>query len=171
MRRSRKPAVRHAAQIVLLCLAIFALLGAGDENTRFNDLGHRLMCVCGCNQILLDCNHVGCNYSEHMRGELIAALNHGDNDDLVLQAFIQKYGTTVLSAPTHQGFNRVAWIVPYLALALGAGLVVMVVNAWGRKPPGGGSGLGSGPSSHGGPGGSDPSLERFRSQAQRETEI
>lgn len=157
---SRKLALRHAAQIALLSLAVFAFLGAGDENARFNDLGHRLMCVCGCNQILLECNHVGCNYSEHMRDELIAAINHGDNDDLVLQAFIQKYGTTVLSAPTHQGFNRVAWIVPYLALALGLGVVVVVVNAWGRKPP---------PSA--GPGSGDPDLEPFRSQAQRETEI
>jgi cytochrome c-type biogenesis protein CcmH/NrfF len=169
MRRSRKLALRHAAQIVLPCLAIFAFLGAGDENTRFNDLGHRLMCVCGCNQILLECNHVGCNYSEHMRGELIAAINHGDNDDLVLQAFIQKYGTTVLSAPTHQGFNRVAWIVPYLALVLGLGVVVMVVGAWRRNspPPTGGAG-GSSPS---GPAGGNPELERFRDQAQRETEI
>ena len=158
---SRKLAFRHAAQIVLLCLAIFAFLGAGDENTRFNDLGHRLMCVCGCNQILLECNHVGCNYSEHMRQELIAAIEHGDNDDLVLQAFIQKYGTTVLSAPTNKGFNRVAWIVPYLALVLGLGLVVMVVNAWGRKPPLPGAGPGSG----------NPDLEPFRNQAQRETEI
>ena len=161
MPASRKLALRHAAQIVLLCLAIFAFLGAGDENTRFNDLGHRLMCVCGCNQILLECNHVGCNYSDHMRQELMAAIEHGDNDDLVLQAFIQKYGTTVLSAPTHQGFNRVAWIVPYLALVLGVGVVVMVVNAWGRKPPSPGAG----------PGSEDPALEPFRSQAQRETEI
>src|SRR5579864_8242880 len=144
MPASRKLVLRRAAHLALLCLAIFAFLGAGDENARFNDLGHRLMCVCGCNQILLECNHVGCNYSEHMRDELIAAINHGDNDDLVLQAFIQKYGTTVLSAPTHQGFNRVAWIVPYLALVLGLGVVVMVVNAWGRKPPPPRAGRGSG---------------------------
>ncbi|HLX73673.1 MAG TPA: cytochrome c-type biogenesis protein CcmH [Terriglobales bacterium] len=161
MPASRKLVLRRAAHLALLCLAIFAFLGAGDENARFNDLGHRLMCVCGCNQILLECNHVGCNYSEHMRDELIAAINHGDNDDLVLQAFIQKYGTTVLSAPTHQGFNRVAWLVPYLALVLGLGVVVMVVNAWGRKPPPPPAGRGSG----------DPDLEPFRSQAQRETEI
>ena len=161
MPASRQLVLRRAAHIALLCLAIFAFLGAGDENARFNDLGHRLMCVCGCNQILLECHHVGCNSSEHMRDELIAAINHGDNDDLVLQAFIQKYGTTVLSAPTHQGFNRVAWIVPYLALVLGLGVVVMVVNAWGRKPPPPRAGRGSG----------DPDLEPFRSQAQRETEI
>ncbi|HET7750637.1 MAG TPA: C cytochromes biosynthesis protein, partial [Terriglobales bacterium] len=86
MLESRKLALSRAIQVGLLCLAIFAFLGAGDENARFNDLGHRLMCVCGCNQILLECNHVGCNYSDHMRDELIGAINHGDNDDLVLQA-------------------------------------------------------------------------------------
>ncbi len=57
-------------QVALLCLAVFAFLGAGDESARFNSLGHRLMCVCGCNQILLECNHVGCTYSDRMRGEL-----------------------------------------------------------------------------------------------------
>jgi cytochrome c-type biogenesis protein CcmH/NrfF len=169
MAKSRKLALRRAAQVGFLCLAIFAFLGAGDENARFNDLGHRLMCVCGCNQILLECNHVGCNYSDHMRDELIAAINHGDNDDLVLQAFIQKYGTTVLAAPTEKGFNRVAWIMPYLALVLGLGVVVMVVGAWRRNPPHPPTaGGGFGPS---GPSGGNSGLERFRDQAQRETEI
>ncbi|HKC70519.1 MAG TPA: cytochrome c-type biogenesis protein CcmH [Terriglobales bacterium] len=158
---SSKRALRRAAQVGLLCLAIFAFLGAGDENARFNDLGHRLMCVCGCNQILLECNHVGCNYSDHMRDELIAAINHGDNDDLVLQAFIQKYGTTVLAAPTQTGFNRVAWIMPYLALVLGLGAVTMIVRAWGRKAVA--LRETSGPA--------DSALEPFRDQAQRETEI
>ncbi len=161
MNHSHKLALRRAAQVALLCLAIFAFLGAGDENARFNDLGHRLMCVCGCNQILLECNHVGCNYSDHMREELIAAIEHGDNDDLVLQAFIQKYGTTVLAAPTQRGFNRVAWIMPYLALVVGLGVVAMVVKAWGRKPPPPSAGSGTG----------DPALQRFRDQAQRETEL
>ena len=158
---SPKRALRRTAQVGLLCLAVFAFLGAGDENARFGDLGHRLMCVCGCNQILLECNHVGCNYSDHMRDELIAAINHGDNDDLVLQAFIQKYGTTVLAAPTQTGFNRVAWIMPYLALVLGLGVVTMIVRAWGRKAVA--LREASGPT--------DPALDPFRDQAQRETEL
>ena len=161
MPKSRKLALRRTAQVSFLCLAIFAFLGAGDENVRFNDLGHRLMCVCGCNQILLECNHVGCNYSDHMRDELIAAINHGDNDDLVLQAFIQKYGTTVLAAPTQTGFNRVAWIMPYLALVLGLAVVTMVVRSWGHKAVALREASGS----------ADPNLEPFRDQAQRETEI
>jgi hypothetical protein len=77
------------------------------------------MCVCGCSQILLECNHVGCTYSDRMRGELIAGLDRGENDDLTLQDFVQKYGPTVLAAPTGTGFNRIAWIMPFLALVLG----------------------------------------------------
>jgi cytochrome c-type biogenesis protein CcmH len=69
-----------------------------------------------------------------MRGELIAAVERGDSDDLTLQAFVQKYGTTVMAAPTTTGFNRVAWVMPYLALALGLTTVVLIVRAWRNRP-------------------------------------
>jgi cytochrome c-type biogenesis protein CcmH len=107
------------------------LLGAGDDSrARFDKLGHKMMCRCGCNQILLECNHVGCSYSDSMREELIAGLNRGDSDDLILQAFVQKYGTTVLAAPTTSGFNVVAWIMPFVALTVGLMLVAVVVRVW-----------------------------------------
>ncbi|MGH9512333.1 MAG: cytochrome c-type biogenesis protein [Terriglobales bacterium] len=148
-------------QLASLCLVLLVFMGAGDEASRFNDLGHRMMCVCGCNQILLECNHVGCPYSERMRGELMAALDRGDNDDLVLQAFVQKYGTTVIAAPTNKGFNRVAWIMPYLALVGGICIVILIVRAWRKRPlllPVGAPRPISG-----------AELDRFRDQARRDT--
>ncbi len=111
--------LRRLLQCGLLCLAVFALAGAGDPATRFNELGHQMMCICGCNQILLECNHVGCPDSDGMRNELMAAVSRGDSDSLVEQAFVQKYGPTVLAAPTTSGFDRTAWIVPFVALLLG----------------------------------------------------
>jgi len=161
---------KRGTQLIVLVLAVFALLGADDQSARVNDLGHRMMCVCGCNQILLECNHVGCAYSERMRGELIAAVDRGDNDNLTLQGFVQKYGTTVMAAPTKTGFNRVAWIMPYLTLVLGLGTVVVIIGVWkGRGENGEGSG-GVGGGSSGGPG-SGPEFERFRDQARKDTEI
>ena len=65
-----------------------------------------MMCICSCNQILLECNHVGCPDSDDMRNELMAAVSRGDSDSLVEQAFVQKYGPTVLAAPTNTGFDR-----------------------------------------------------------------
>ena len=93
-----------------------------------------MMCICGCGQILLECNHVGCPSSDKMRNELIAALDRGDNNDLIMQGFVQNYGPTVIAAPTASGFNRVAWIMPFVALALGMAFVVVVVRSWKNKP-------------------------------------
>jgi cytochrome c-type biogenesis protein CcmH len=153
---------RRALSLTLLSVATLLLLGAGDD-ARFYQLGHKLMCVCGCNQVLLECNHVGCTYSDRMRGELAANLERGDSDDLTLQAFVQKYGPIVLIAPTSTGFNRVAWIMPYLALSLGIATVVLIVRAWKTRPL---------PVS---PGRVAPvtgaELEQFREQARRETEV
>jgi len=134
MSLSGNPLRKRGIQAALLCLAVITFMGAGDETARFKDLGHRMMCVCGCSQILLECNHVGCTYSDRMRGELLAGLDRGDNDDLVLQSFVQKYGTTVIAAPTTTGFNQVAWIMPYLVLVLGLATVILIVRAWKSRP-------------------------------------
>jgi cytochrome c-type biogenesis protein CcmH len=161
--KSMPNSVWRSLQVTLLCLSVFALLGAGDESARFNTLGHKLMCVCGCSQILLECNHVGCTYSDRMRGELIAGLDRGENDDLTLQDFVQKYGPTVLAAPTATGFNRVAWVMPFLALVLGLTTTIFIVLAWRKRP------------ALAAPGGVLPvsgvDLEHFRSQARKDTEV
>jgi cytochrome c-type biogenesis protein CcmH/NrfF len=98
-----------------------------------------------------------------MRNELMAAVSRGDSDSLVSQAFVQKYGPTVLAAPTNTGFNRTAWIVPFVALGVGLVTVVIVVNIWKNRPP---------PPP---PGGVPPirgaELDKFRAQARKETEL
>jgi cytochrome c-type biogenesis protein CcmH len=149
-------------QAVLLFAAVFTFLGADDES-RFRDLGHRLMCVCSCNQILLECNHVGCNYSDRMRRELMAAVERGDSDNLTMQAMVQSYGPTVIAAPTSTGFNRVAWIMPYLALVTGLAMVIVIVRIWRNRPPG--------PPPGGVPPVSGSDLEFFRDQARKDTEL
>lgn len=162
MPRASNSPLGRALQLGLVSLALFAFLGAGDQAARFNELGHKLMCVCGCGQILLECNHVGCKYSDTMRAELMAGVERGESDDLTLQGFVQKYGTTVLAAPPQKGFSRLAWIMPYLALGLGLITVGLIVRAWKRRPlvlpadavrPVNGK-----------------ELEQFREQARRETE-
>ena len=123
---------RRIVATLALIAAIIIFMGAGDTvEQRFNQIGNeKLMCPCGCAELLLKCNHVGCSYSDRMRQELMATLKHGDNDSMVLQWFVQKYGPTVLAAPTDTGFDRVAWIVPYLALAGGILLTIGLVRAW-----------------------------------------
>lgn len=144
----------------LILLLALLTMGAGDD-IRFNTLGHKLMCVCGCNQVLLECNHVGCAYSDRMRGELAASVDRGESDDLSLQSFVQKYGPTVLIAPTSSGFNRVAWLVPYLALVSGVIGLAFLVRSWSRRFQHVGHAV-----SH-----SPEMLDAFRRQARKETEL
>jgi cytochrome c-type biogenesis protein CcmH len=110
--------------------------GGTDPGKRFDKLGHSMMCVCGCGQILLECNHVGCPDSERMIGELHSQVNaqtpaSGGGtpglDTQVLNWFVAKYGATVLAAPIRGGFDDVAWIMPiavFLLATIGTGLLV-----------------------------------------------
>jgi cytochrome c-type biogenesis protein CcmH/NrfF len=159
----RRNSLRRAFSCTLLCIAVFAMSGAGDPGKRFDQLGHQIMCICGCNEILLECNHVGCPDSDGMRNELMAAIRRGDSDSLVEQAFVQKYGPTVLAAPLTSGFDRTAWIMPFVALVCGFGIVVLVVRAWKNRPA---PAIADGLAPVGG-----AELEQFREQARKETEL
>jgi cytochrome c-type biogenesis protein CcmH/NrfF len=159
---------RGAGRLTLLALALSVFMGAGDESARFSDLGHRLMCVCGCNQILLECNHVGCSYSEGMRSELGLAVGRGENDDLTLQSFVQKYGPTVIAAPTNTGFNRVAWVMPYFVLGFGIASVVVLARTWKARA---GKARASAVTPKDGPTIAVTDLDRFRREAHRDTAL
>lgn len=155
--------LRRWLQVAALAMAVVVFMAAGDNSARFNNLGHRMMCTCGCGQVLLECNHVGCQTLAKMRNELLAALDRGDNDDLILQGFVQEYGPTVIAAPTATGFNRVAWITPFVALALGVVLVVYVVRSWKNRPE---PALADGITiPHG------RELDEFRERARKETDL
>ena len=157
------PTLRRTLHCVILAAAIFVFSGASDPSTRFGQLGHQLMCICGCGQILLECNHVGCPDSDGMRNELMAAVSRGDSDSLVQQAFVQKYGPTVLAAPTTSGFDRTAWIMPFAALIGGIVVLILIVRAWKNRPA---PALADGIAPARG-----PELDQFREQARKETDL
>lgn len=124
-------------------LTIFAALAAalvfstgmlqGQSSDRAKKLGGKMECMCGCNEILTECNHVGCKTSLAMLKELDARVASGDSDDLILQSFVQEYGDKVLAEPATHGFNSLAWAIPGITFALGLTLVVLVIRHW-RRP-------------------------------------
>ena len=119
-----------AAQALTLAVAVCFSLGASDAGARFNDLGHRLMCTCGCAQLLGECNHVGCAESGRERDELKSAIAAGKSDQDVLSIFSAKYGATVLAAPTAKGFDLVAWIAPFAVFAAALLGTILLVKRW-----------------------------------------
>lgn len=125
--------MRQLTRFALLPLLVVlgaVTMGSADTEARYNDLGHKMMCICGCSQILIECNHVGCPDSDRMLGELRAAIASGDTNDAILAAFQEKYGATALAAPMLTKFNMIAWIVPPALLVLGLAGTFMLVKKW-----------------------------------------
>jgi cytochrome c-type biogenesis protein CcmH len=156
----------RTVQTALLCVIAVAMLGAGQS--RFDRLGHELMCSCSCGQILLECNHVGCPDSARMIDELRAQLATGNTDVQIQNWFVTKYGATVLAAPMRGGFDNAAWIVPIAVFLLATVGTFVVVWLWKRRAlslAGAASGFGAIPPSQ-----SNPQDAALRERIRRETE-
>ena len=136
---SRKPSTywMKSLQAGTLALALCFSLGATDAGSRYNDLNHRLMCTCGCSELLGECNHVGCQSSGEELAELRAGISGGQSNKQILTSFAAKYGATVLAAPTTHGFDLVAWIAPFAVFAAAMLGTILLIRRWtaGAPPP------------------------------------
>ena len=139
-------------------------LPAQQPSDRAHQIGGKFMCMCGCNQVLSQCNHVGCTVSTAMLKEVDQGLVRGDSEDTITQAFVQEFGTKVYAEPPHSGFSLVAWSMPAVYLAVGLVLVLFVITRWRKRPVHAVSGVAS--SSRISP----EMLERARLRAARETQ-
>jgi cytochrome c-type biogenesis protein CcmH len=120
--------------------------------------------MCGCSQVLTQCNHVGCTTSAAMLKELSQSVSGGKSEDAITQMFVQEFGTKVYAEPPKSGFSLVAWAMPTVYLVIGTVLVIFVISRW-YKP-----GVQRAAPAGNAPGISSESLERARAQAARETE-
>lgn len=123
----RKHYARAVGGLLLAAMLLMAAASAlqaqiPGQNERSKRIGKRLMCMCGCNQVLVECNHVGCSVSTAMLQKLDERVARGESDDLILQSFIQEYGQKVLSQPPSSGFGLAGWVMPFAAVL--AGLIV-----------------------------------------------
>ncbi len=127
---SRFTVLIRTGQALLLAIAVCFSLGAADASARMENLGHRLMCTCGCAQLLGECDHVGCPSRGEEMAALATAIQTGQDDQRILDAFAAKYGATVLAAPRTQGFDLVAWIAPFAVFAAALLGTILLVRRW-----------------------------------------
>ncbi|HEU5458511.1 MAG TPA: cytochrome c-type biogenesis protein CcmH [Terracidiphilus sp.] len=146
-----------SALALFLAAVVSITLAATNSTQRFNNLSHRLMCTCGCNQLLGECNHVGCTSSTQENAELRADIASGLSDKEILAGFSQKYGVTVLAAPPTHGFNLVAWVAPFAVFAAALLGTILLVRQWSV----GKSQLAQQPA--------DPHMDALREKIRRET--
>lgn len=93
----------------------------------------QLVCMCGtCGRQRL--NECTCGVAEQMRVELAGLVAKGMTNDEVIAYFVKKYGSQeVLASPIDEGFNRLAWLFPYVVGAIGVVAVGGVALRWSRQ--------------------------------------
>jgi len=145
-----QPVPSGAATTTLLVLLLVSGLSAGlraqhvetgqtvvvvPRSSQEKDLQHQIVCMCGTcgRQRISECT---CAKAEEMRMELSSLVAKGMTNDQIIEYYVKKYGSQeVLASPIDEGFNRLAWLVPYGVGAIGIVAVGRLALRWTRKRP------------------------------------
>lgn len=128
---------RHLAAIVLAlgCLLPLsvAVRAEADPSVSFQEVEESLTCQCGCGLTVHSCNHLQCPSALPLRAEIREQMATGMNKEAILAYFEEKYGEKILSSPTTEGFNLLAWTIPFVLFGIGAMFVVVTARHWVRR--------------------------------------
>jgi len=134
-----------ASSLVFLMAAIFVFLSPelknvsretfASETPTNAEVSEGLTCQCGCGLTVANCNMPTCGFSVPMRRDIDRLIGEGKTRAQIISFYRAQYGEKVLSAPTTEGFNILAWTMPFIALAVGGGLMVVAVGRWHSSSP------------------------------------
>lgn len=126
--------IKIAALLLLIPLAAWAQ-GSRDVGRDYKEACDRLVCQCGCNEQLSVCAMQNCNSATPMRAEIRERLEKGESVNTIVDSFVARVGKKVRSAPTMQGFDFTAWVMPFLILCVGLVVVGWIVVRMVRPVP------------------------------------
>lgn len=122
--------LRGIASLALAGVLFILLASPAGAATTVDEVAGELICQCGCTMVVSTCD---CGTAEQMRAVIREKLEGGQSKGQILESFIRQYGEAVLAAPTKEGFNLTAWVLPFVALAAGAGVVYLALHAWAAR--------------------------------------
>lgn len=62
-------------------------------------------------------------------------IDKGMDRSAIIAIYRTKFGEKILSAPTTEGFNLLAWVMPFFALLVGGGFIVLMLGRWRHQTP------------------------------------
>ena len=95
----------------------------------------RLACLCGtCNNTVGECPMLECHYGNPAKAKIASMQALGKSDDEIVQSVVKEQGMQALSAPPSEGFNLLAWVMPWIAVSFGLGIVWLFIRKMSRRP-------------------------------------
>jgi cytochrome c-type biogenesis protein CcmH len=97
-----------------------------------DDLEHHIHCQCGCGLDVYTCRTTdfSCRISPAMHLDVLGLAKGGYNSREIIAAFRKVYGDGVLMEPAREGFNLLAYTLPFGALLAGGTVVVTLLQRW-----------------------------------------
>ncbi len=125
---------RRLRQVMGSIAQVSMLAGAPQRSgpTTMQDVCEGLTCQSGCGLTVANCNHPTCPFAVPLRTQIDGMIKTGMTTTAIVASFRGKYGEKILSAPTVEGFNILAWTTPFVAVFAGAVLILVAV---GRRRP------------------------------------
>ncbi len=141
---SKVPAGAVTTSLLLLLMLVPSLARAQQGQTvpvverslLQRQIEDDIMCMCGCRAPMGSCPmRPNCSHYDEQALQVKNLLAEGKDRDAVLAAFVQQHGSqAVLTAPIDQGFNRLAWALPYAVGVMMLGAIVVTARRWARRP-------------------------------------
>ena len=129
-----------AAVIFLIAALVVFLKNASretlaSETTANGEVFEGLTCQCGCGLTVANCNMPTCAFAVPLRHDIDAMIAKGMTREQIIAFYRKQYGEKILSAPTTEGFNILAWTMPFIAIMIGGGAMMVAVGRWHSPAP------------------------------------
>ena len=127
--------LRTSILAVLLAAVSLGQSASQLQTEAVRRVGAKLACLCGCNNTVADCQMIECHYASPARKRIAELQAAGRSDAQIIDEFIQKNGKQALAAPPAEGFNLLAWVMPFAAIGAGLGMIWLFIRRFRGPAP------------------------------------
>jgi cytochrome c-type biogenesis protein CcmH len=112
-----------------LALVLAAPAAASERHPTLGELEGEVMCPT-CKTTL---DQSTAPIANRIRRYISVRIAAGDTKGEIERKLVAQFGPAVLASPSRHGFNLLAWVLPFVALGLGAAVLAWLVWRWSRR--------------------------------------
>lgn len=116
------------AVALLLALLLAAPAAASDRHPTLGELEGEVMCPT-CKTSL---DQSSAPIADRIRQFISARIAAGDTKSEIKAKLVAQFGPAILAEPSKHGFNLLAWVLPFVALGVGAAALAWLLWRWSR---------------------------------------
>jgi len=120
--------VRLAAAL-FLALVLAAPAAASESHPTLGELEGEVMCPT-CKTTL---DQSSAPIADRIRQFISARIAAGDTKSQIKRKLVAQFGPAILAEPSKHGFNLLAWVLPFVALGVGAVALGWLAWRWSRS--------------------------------------